>query len=280
MHEFPIPVVGIGPGSQPEEDAASYLPLPHGMDTYSPPIQVLESDPATLAAACAVLQRLRDAMLAAQANSDTPPRLDLRGLSPEVRELVNQSLGQGEVSVRVAGGQPLHIQETVFTGVWRVQSETQDDVVAAGMPPEVLRAATAGASDQPQPASDAGLMNAPALLTELVDKSRACRPGQPAHIINLSLLPVTPRDLEYLGEALGFGDVSILSRGYGNCRITATRLNHVWWVQYFNSTDQILLNTLEVVDIPEVALAAQEDYAESVERLGEWLATMREEAHV
>lgn len=280
MHEFPIPVVGIGPGSQPEEDAASYLPLPHGMDTYRPPIQVLESDPATLAAASAVLQRLHDAMQVAPACSDTPPRLDLRGLSPEVRELVNQSLGQGEVSVLVRGEQPLHIQETVFTGVWRVQSETQDDVVAAGMPPEVLRAAAAGTGDRPLPASDAGLMNAPALLTELVDKSLACRPGASAHIINLSLLPVTPRDLEYLGEALGFGDVSILSRGYGNCRITATRLQHVWWVQYFNSTDQILLNTLEVVDIPEVALAAQEDYTESVERLGEWLATMREEAHV
>jgi hypothetical protein len=32
-----------------------------------------------------------------------------------------------------------------------------------------------------------------------------------------------------------------------------------------------------VVDVPEVALAAREDYEESTERLGEWLAVMRAE---
>jgi hydrogenase-1 operon protein HyaF len=41
--------------------------------------------------------------------------------------------------------------------------------------------------------------------------------------------------------------------------------------------DQIILNTLEVVDVPEVAQAAAEDYADSIERLGEWLDAMREE---
>jgi hydrogenase-1 operon protein HyaF len=42
--------------------------------------------------------------------------------------------------------------------------------------------------------------------------------------------------------------------------------------------DQIILNTLEVVDVPEVAEAAEEDYADSIERLGEWLAVMKDEA--
>jgi hydrogenase-1 operon protein HyaF len=68
-----------------------------------------------------------------------------------------------------------------------------------------------------------------------------------------------------------------LSRGYGNCRITSTRLANVWWVQYFNSMDKMILNTIEVVDIPEVARAAKEDFEESAERLGEWLGVMREQ---
>ncbi|VAY89035.1 Hydrogenase expression/formation protein HupH (fragment) [mine drainage metagenome] len=88
---------------------------------------------------------------------------------------------------------------------------------------------------------------------------------------------MSPEDLAYLYDAFGTGTVSILSRGYGNCRITSTRLANVWWVQYFNSTDQIILNTLEVVDVPEVALAADEDFLESVVRLGEWLSVMREQ---
>lgn len=83
--------------------------------------------------------------------------------------------------------------------------------------------------------------------------------------------------MAYLAQALGAGAVTILSRGYGNCRITSTGLAYVWWVQYFNSMDQIILDTLEVVDVPEVAQAAEEDYADSVARLGAWLNIMQVE---
>jgi hydrogenase-1 operon protein HyaF len=126
------------------------------------------------------------------------------------------------------------------------------------------------------PPLNQGIMNAPAILNELIERSSKHQAGQSAHVINLSLLPMSPEDLQYLFDAFGTGTVSILSRGYGNCRITSTRLANVWWVQYFNSMDQIILNTIEVVDVPEVALAANEDYQESAERLSEWLGVMRE----
>ena len=70
---------------------------------------------------------------------------------------------------------------------------------------------------------------------------------------------------------MGAGGVMILSRGYGNCRITRTAAPNVWWVQYFNSDDALILNTLEVAQIPQVACAAQEDLADSAERLAEIL---------
>jgi hydrogenase-1 operon protein HyaF len=41
--------------------------------------------------------------------------------------------------------------------------------------------------------------------------------------------------------------------------------------QYFNSDDTLILNTLEVSDVPSVACAAMEDLADSAERLGEIL---------
>ena len=279
MRDFPISVVAIGVGSQPEAEEVDYLPLPHEMETFSLPVYNLEADPAILKPACEVIENLRTAMLAGNNAS-----IELLDLPAKVVELINQSLGHGEVSVLVREPSNLHIQETVFAGVWRVQEVSGQGVVmrdslhACAIPPEVQQSALSGcAGDVTAPPLGHGIMNAPAILNELLERSRMHRIGQATHVINLSLLPMSPEDLSYLFEAFGTGTVSILSRGYGNCRITSTRLPNVWWVQYFNSMDQIILNTIEVVDVPEVALAAKEDFQDSVERLGEWLAVMREQ---
>jgi hydrogenase-1 operon protein HyaF len=248
------------------------------MTTFALPVYNLEADPDVLEAACRVIENLRAAM---QAGSDA--RFELLGLPAKVIELINQSLGHGEVSVLVREPGNLHIQETVFAGVWRVQeisgdgSLLRDTLHACFIPPEVLQSAKSGVSEAiTAPPINQGIMNAPAILNELIERSSKYQTGQSAHVINLSLLPMSPEDLQYLFDAFGTGTVSILSRGYGNCRITSTRLANVWWVQYFNSMDQIILNTIEVVEVPEVALASKEDYEESAERLQEWLGVMRE----
>lgn len=278
MRDFPIPVVAFGVGSQTEAEKVDYLPLPQEMTTFALPTYNLEADPEILEGACNVIENLRTVM---QEGSNA--NIELLGLPTKVIELINQSLGHGEVSVLVREPGNLHIQETVFAGVWRVQEISGQGVVlrdslhACAIPSEVRQSALLGAiGDISAPPLRQGIMNAPAILNELLERSGKHQAGQAAHVINLSLLPMSPEDLEYLFEAFGTGTVSILSRGYGNCRITSTRLANVWWVQYFNSMDQIILNTIEVVDVPEVALAADEDYQDSAERLGEWLAVMRE----
>jgi len=283
MKEFPIPVVPFGPGSQPEEEEVNFLPMPREMETFSMPALQLEADPEILATACDLLERLHSAMQGVPVNGPDGPRIDLGGLPQAVVDLINQSLGHGEVSIMVREPVACRIQETIFAGIWRVQELSpqdtllRDTLVASAIPYIVQQSAQLAATGVKAPPLPDGIMNAPAVLNELLDQSRRYRNGQPAHVVNLSLLPMSPQDLEYLAEALGAGSVTMLSRGYGNCRITSTRLAHVWWVQYFNSTDQIILNTLEVVDVPEVAQAAAEDYADSIERLGEWLSVMREE---
>jgi hydrogenase-1 operon protein HyaF len=93
-----------------------------------------------------------------------------------------------------------------------------------------------------------------------------------SHVVNLSLLPVTPEDIGFLDHHLGTGRVLMLSRGYGNCRISNTRLRNCWRVVYYNSMDKVILNTVEVVDMPEVAMAAAEDLRDSFERLQEVMA--------
>jgi len=283
MKAFPVPVVAVGPGSQPEEDESlQYLPLPGSMMTFALPVSNDEADPVLMAAACAVVEQLRNKMKAAPLGSAHTPVIELQGMDPEVVSLLNQTMGEGEVSISVRGSSRYRIQETVFAGVWRLHEcasdghLTRDAIMACAIPPMVTQWAQDGVSlDCKMPEKSAGIMNAPAVLTEIVGKAKAYQAGDGAHVINLTLLPMSPEDLDCLALTLGAGAVTILSRGYGNCRITSTRLPNVWWVQYFNSMDTLILNTIEVSDMPEVAQASKEDYEDSIERLGEWLQVMQ-----
>ena len=59
-----------------------------------------------------------------------------------VQEIVNQMLGEGEVSIRIGGAQAFRIQESVFTGLWRVCALDADgrlvaDWLEAGALPEI-----------------------------------------------------------------------------------------------------------------------------------------------
>jgi hydrogenase-1 operon protein HyaF len=121
-------------------------------------------------------------------------------------------------------------------------------------------------------------MNSPALLTEIRAAVADYRPGRDPHVINLTLLPLTPDDLALLDRALPAGSVAILSRGFGNCRVSSTAIRNLWRVQYFNNMQTLILNTLEITRVPEVALAAEEDLADSHERLVELIDWMNDEA--
>ncbi len=284
MKPFPIPVVPIGPGSQPEEDEAlNVLEMPRDMDVFQRPSYDAIAGTGRAAEASEVLRELREAMLAAEFGR-TPVRLDLLGRDPELVRAVNEALAEGEVSIAVSGPNAVRVQETAFAGVWRVVrvdeegTLVEDAIEACAIPPRVIAAARAGAaSSVPVPVAPPGVMNAPPLVAELLDVAPNTGDATPAHVMNLTLLPLSQGDLEYLAVTLGVGAVTMLSRGYGNCRISSTGLNDTWWVQYFNSMDKLILNTIEVVDVPEVALAAREDWDNTIERLGEWITLMAEE---
>jgi len=95
--------------------------------------------------------------------------------------------------------------------------------------------------------------------------------GGAPHSINLTLLPLSEQELEFIDERLGRGPVDILSRAYGKCEVISTDTAGIWWVRYYNSMGVLILNTLEVVDVPVVVKAAAEDLADSAERLKEIL---------
>lgn len=279
---FPIPLVSaMGPGSQIEDEELDYLPMPQGMSTYQPP-RLPEPDALDgHGAAIAVLDQVLAVLQAAIRGESVAP-VDLSGLGAADRQIVNQALGEGEVGAQVADGQGsalVQVQESVFAGVWRVIERLPDgglqDRIEVGAIPEVLKtcARQDGASGhRPAARLPEGVMNAPTLLQELHDQRQQWRVGQSAHLVNLSLLPLSPADMACLEEQLGTGRVVILSRGYGNCRISSTRVPNTWRVVYYNSQDAMILNSIEVVDMPEVACAAPEDLVDSEQRLREVMA--------
>lgn len=281
MKAFPIPVVAVGPGSQPVDEEVDFVRLPEMLATFHMPPRPADVSPAVLAEARAFLADLHAAALAHEFGGNVQLTRDVLALSPGAIALVNETLGEGEVG-SIIEEPAVRLQETGFPGFWRIRSFDEagvlcgDVVEVAPVPAIVREAALLGSRCRmPKRVEEPGLMNAPALLTELVTASGRA-PGAPIHVVNLTLLPVSPADIRWLVNALEVGPVTLLSRGYGNCRITSTRLRDTWWVQYFNSMNHLILNTIEVTPVPEVALAAPEDYTDSLSRLGEWLTTLGE----
>ncbi|MET0068107.1 MAG: hydrogenase expression/formation protein [Candidatus Thiodiazotropha sp.] len=277
MNEYPL----SGPGSQPAEgDGAELdiLQMPSGMETYAQPSLPEPEDVTGLEKGLELLRELSRQLHGYAADTPADP-IDLEGLDEANRSLVDQVLGEGEVSIVLDGSQCSRIQESVLAGVWRLQQRDEagqliaDRVEIGAIPREVVSGAFEGARDEallcePLPP---GVLNAPPLFAEINEYIRGYQPGNPSHVINLTLLPQTEADLGFLQQQLGAGRVSILSRGYGNCRISSSGTRNVWWVQYFNSQDKNILNSLEITRVPNVACAAPEDLADSAERLDEIL---------
>ncbi|MCL2075197.1 MAG: hydrogenase expression/formation protein [Betaproteobacteria bacterium] len=257
----------------------------HDMTVFTAPRVPESAERATLESVGRRLGDLRLRMAATDFIEAVGIVEDLRVWSPEERALVGDLLGFGEVSAYTMSS-PLRfrVQETAFPGLWRVlavdasDESIHEDFLQAGAIPPILERIMRenGQSELPEPVFPEGVMNAPALTREIAMRAKNRRPDDAAHIINLTLLPMTEADFATLYGWLGHQEVSILSRGYGNCRITSTSLASVWWVQYFNSADKLILNTLEVTTMPEAALAAREDYADTLIRLEEYLSGLQD----
>jgi len=285
MKTLSIPVRVVGVGSQPEEEPLQYLDIPRDMEVFRMPPVPQRADAEALSEARAVLAEFADALGPWDPGlSRTGPRLDVSGVSPTALAIVNQMLGEGEVSIQITGSRPMRIQESVFTGIWRVceidagGALVNDWIEAACLPESALSAALSVAAPEPVAVRwPEGAMNSPALLEEIRTAMRRCTPDLAAHVVNLTLFPMTPEDHRVLELALPVGPVAMISRGFGNCRITSTLARNVWRVQYFNSMNTLILNTIEVVCAPEVALAAAEDLRDSRERLEDLVAWMGED---
>jgi hydrogenase-1 operon protein HyaF len=221
------------------------------------------------------------AALDAQA-ADAPGQLfDVTAFSAGESRLLGEVLGEGEVSATVAlpGGVVAQVRESVLAGLWRVRFDGPDgahvgEYLEVAAIPAAVRQATALAAPAIAPAAPpegapGEYMNVMPLLAEIADRMARWRKGEPSHVMNFSLLPMTASDMAYLQACLGTGPVALAASGYGTCRVLATGARHVWSVQYSNAGGEVVLDTLEIGDVPTAVLAAEEDFRDSAERLRE-----------
>ncbi|MDA9391746.1 hydrogenase expression/formation protein [Bradyrhizobium ottawaense] len=235
-------------------------------------------DSAELAWSCpnavALLSRIADAIAGQKA--DAPTQLfRLANLNELESKLIADVLGEGEVGgvVALPDGSLAQIQESVLAGIWRVrlESDASHEYLEIGAIPEIVKRAAADLTSADFEIGEVpgGAMNVLPVLAEIRERALAWRPGIRSQIINFTLLPMSPVDMSFLQDTIRNGPIQLVSRGYGTCRVLSTGIRNVWSVQFFNAMDTIILDTLEVGGVPTVALAADEDFEDSAERLQE-----------
>lgn len=281
--ELNLPPI-FGPGSQdngPDEEKLEYMEMPREMFVFERPIA---PEPEDIMGMEAGKEKLEEILVALRVYHYGKPCkiIELSDLGSADLGLVNQVLGEGEVSVVCRDH--IQSQETVLAGVWRVlhfdaNGKIVRDTIEVGPYPNALLSDVFEGAQQTVPKLDEVLpqnvFNAPSLFAELEENQNKYKIGDLVYSINLSLLPHTEEDLVYLDRKLGKGGTIVLSRGYGNCRVSSTATKNIWWVQYYNSQDALILNSLEVINVPEVVWAAPEDIVDSTERLDEIMDVYR-----
>ncbi|MHB1403943.1 MAG: hydrogenase expression/formation protein [Thiobacillus sp.] len=109
--------------------------------------------------------------------------------------------------------------------------------------------------------------NAPPLLRELAEQVRhLLETGEPS-AIDLSALPLTPADLDWLREKLGGGEIAVTLQAGGESTLDETACAGVWWVTHRNEQGAVASQFIEVAFVPELVKAHPADVAIGRERL-------------
>jgi hydrogenase-1 operon protein HyaF len=114
-------------------------------------------------------------------------------------------------------------------------------------------------SSPPEPAGLSG--NAPPLLRELAEQVRRLLDSGETSAIDLSALPLTPADLDWLREKLGQGEIAVTLQANGESTLDETGCPGVWWVTHRNEQGAVTSQFIEVAFVPELVKAHPQDVA-------------------
>lgn len=225
----------------------------------------------------ATLADLRSALHGAASGGEPGRCLELAQLDELSLQALLEMLGEGEVCGKVSlDGVSYTLTESVLPGLWRGQGSDDSHWLEVAAVPQVVSRAASSLRSAPVslPESLPGVMNGLAVLAEINEHASTWHEGiQGNRVLNFTLLPMSPEDQQLLLNVLGRADLVLESGGFGNCKVMATTVRHVWAVQYLNAMGKTILDTIEVGRIPDAAVAAIQDLEDSARRLDEILDT-------
>ena len=109
--------------------------------------------------------------------------------------------------------------------------------------------------------------NAPPLLRELAEQVKHLLSSGEASAIDLSALPLTPADLDWLHDKLGDGEIAVTLQASGDSTLNETACPGVWWVTHHNEQGAVTSQFIEVAFVPELVKAHPQDVAIGLENL-------------
>lgn len=109
--------------------------------------------------------------------------------------------------------------------------------------------------------------NAPPLLREVLELARRLLATGETSAIDLSTLPLTPADLDWLREKLGPGELAVTLDANGESSLNETGCPGVWWVTHRNEQGAVIAQFLEVAMVPELVKADPRDIQTGCEYL-------------
>ncbi len=110
------------------------------------------------------------------------------------------------------------------------------------------------------PSAEPGLTgNAPPLLRELGEQVKRLLATGESSAIDLSSLPLTPADLDWMREKLGTGEISVTLQANGESTLNETACPGIWWVTHHNEQGAVTSQFIEVAFVPELVKAHPQD---------------------
>ncbi|RMH79499.1 MAG: hydrogenase expression/formation protein [Acidobacteria bacterium] len=123
------------------------------------------------------------------------------------------------------------------------------------------------------------LMNAPAVIVEILQALRDLYQKGEEHTVYINKLPLTEEDRLTLLDVLGDGQVRIsLKSGGQRVEWRETGISGVWIGVFYDRDEKPLLETIEVCYFPSLAKVQEEDLQDSIQRLEERLKILLPEA--
>jgi hydrogenase-1 operon protein HyaF len=118
------------------------------------------------------------------------------------------------------------------------------------------------------PSGEPGLTgNASPLLRELAEQVKRLLDNGESSAIDLSALPLTPADLDWLREKLGAGEIAVTLQANGESTLNETACPGIWWVTHCNEQGAVTSQFIEVAFVPELVKAHPQDVAIGLEAL-------------